>query len=159
MTNRMSAAERQDLRQTWEAYRDWALDALGTHCRGGDVLTDEARARGKKAEDIFQGPWHHWASLITEDAAEWFATNERMTFTDFMRDMRPANVDMATETRGTAAIGNLEQLRRDMEMRTTWVMDARAAGIPWGRIEDATGLTRVALNNLVKRANGGVLPA
>lgn len=159
MTKRMSAAEKQDLRQTWEAYRDWALDSLGNHCRGGDVLTDAARARGKRAEDIFQGPWHHWATLITEDAAEWFATNERMTFSDFMADMRPAGIDMASYERGTAAIRNLDQLRRDMDMRTQWVMDARDAGIPWAEIETATGLTRVALNNLVKRANGGVLPS
>lgn len=159
MTKHMSAAELTDLRRTWEAYRDWALGSLGAHCRGGDVLTDAARARGKITEDIFNGPWHHWASLITEDAAEWFATNERMTFTDFMRDMRPANVDMKCAELGTAAVRNLNQLRLDLEMRTQWIVQAREAAIPWGELEAATGLTRVALNNMVKRAHGGVLPA
>ena len=68
MSKRISSAEQADLRMTWESYREHALNELGNHCRGGDVLTDAARARGKRAEDIFQGPWHHWATLITEDA-------------------------------------------------------------------------------------------
>lgn len=158
MSKRISSAEQSDLRATWETYREWALHELGKHCRGGDVLTDAARARGKRDEDIFQGPWHHWATLITEDAQEWFDTNTRMTWTDFMRDMKPAGIDMKSAERGAAAVRNLEQLRLDMAMRATWLIDAREAGITWPALEEATGMTRVALNNLVKKQTGGKLP-
>jgi hypothetical protein len=143
---------------TWEAYRDSAIESLNDHCRGGDVLTDAARARGKRAEDIFQGPWHHWQTLITEDAREWFDANPRMTWTDFMRDMKPANVDMAGMERGNAAMRNLDQLRQDLAMRTTWIIQAREAGITWPELEVATGMTRVALNNMVNKQTGGKLP-
>lgn len=154
----MDSSERRDLRMTWESYRDSALEQLGNHCRGGDVLTDEARARGKRAEDIFQGPWHHWQTLITEDAREWFDANPRMTWTDFMRDMKPATVDMRTYEAGAAAVRNLEQLRDDLARRTDWVIQAREAGVTWPDLEAATGLTRVALNNMVKKQTGGKLP-
>jgi hypothetical protein len=158
MAKRMDTSERTDLRMTWEAYRDNALEQLGNHCRGGNVLTAEARARGKKAEDIFQGPWHHWATLITEDAREWFDANPRLTWTDFMRDMKPQGVDMRSAEKGAAAVRNLEQLRLDLGMRAQWLIDAREAGITWPALEEATGMTRVALNNLVKKHTGGKLP-
>lgn len=154
----MDSAERADLRMTWESYRDNALEQLGNHCRGGDVLTDEARARGKRAEDIFAGPWHHWATLITEDAREWFDANPRMTWGDFMRDMKPQGVDMRTASTGAAAVRSLVQLREDLAMRTTWIIQAREAGITWPELETATGMTRVALNNMVKKQTGGKLP-
>ena len=143
----MGITERQDLRMTWEAYRDNALEQLGNHCRGGNVLTPAARARGKRAEDIFQGPWHHWQTLITEDAQEWFTANPRLTWTDFLRDMKPQGVDMRSAEKGAAAVRNLEQLRLDLAMRAQWLIDAREAGITWPALEEATGMTRVALNN------------
>lgn len=154
----MNSTERADLRMTWESYRDNALEQLGNHCRGGDVLTDAARAKGKRAEDIFAGPWHHWATLITEDAREWFDANPRMTWGEFMKDMKPAAVDMRTYQSGTAAMRNLEQLRDDLAKRTDWVIQAREAGITWPELETATGLTRAALNNMVKKQTGGKLP-
>lgn len=158
MSKRIDSAERADLRMTWESYRDNALEQLGNHCRGGHVLNAGARAKGKRAEDIFQGPWHHWATLITEDAQEWFDANPRLTWTDFMRDMKPANIDMAAKERAAGAVRNLEQLRDDLAMRTTWIIQAREAGVTWPELETATGMTRVALNNMVKKQTGGKLP-
>jgi len=143
---------------TWESYREHALNELGNHCRGGDVLTDAARARGKRAEDIFAGPWHHWATLITEDAREWFDANPRMTWSDFMADMKPQHVDMRTVERGSAAMRNLAQLRDDLARRADWIIEAREAGVTWPELETATGMTRVALNNMVKKQTGGKLP-
>jgi hypothetical protein len=147
-----------DLRQTWESYRDNSLEQLGNHCRGGNVLTDAARAKGKRAEDIFAGPWHHWATLITEDAREWFDANGRMTWGDFMQDMKPATVDLRARERGAAAVRNLEQLRMDLAVRHEWIIQAREAGVTWPELETATGMTRVALNNIVKKHNDGKLP-
>lgn len=143
---------------TWESYRDQAILELGNHCRGGNVLKPAARAAGKTEHDVFTGPWHHWATLLTEDARGWFADNPRLTWTDFMRDMKPANMDMAAKERAAGAVRNLEQLRDDLAMRTTWIIQAREAGITWPELEVATGMTRVALNNMVKKQTGGKLP-
>ena len=158
MGKRIDTSERTDLRMTWEAYRDNAIEQLGNHCRGGNVLKPAARAKGKTEHDVFTGPWHHWATLLTEDALEWFDANPRLTWTDFMRDMKPQGVDMRAQERGAAAVRNLEQLRIDLGMRAQWLIDAREAGITWPALEDATGMTRVALNNLVKKHTGGKLP-
>ena len=143
---------------TWEAYRDSAIASLGNHCRGGHVLKPAARAKGKTEHDVFTGPWHHWQTLLTEDALEWFADNPRLTWSAFMAEMKPQGVDMRSAEKGAAAVRNLEQLRLDLGMRAQWLIDAREAGITWPALEDATGMTRVALNNLVKKHTGGKLP-
>lgn len=158
MSKRIETAERTDLRRTWESYRDQAVLELGNHCRGGSVLRPAAIKAGKLEADVFTGPWHHWQTLLSEDALEWFADNPRLTWSQFMAEMKPAGVDMRSQERGAAAVRNLEQLRLDLAMRAQWLIDAREAGITWPALEDATGMTRVALNNLVKKHTGGKLP-
>jgi hypothetical protein len=153
---RITASERAELRRDWESYRDGALEALGNHCRGGNVLTDEARARGKRAEDIFSGPWHHWDTLITDDAREWFDDNGRITWSQYLDDITARDDTSADET--VYILERLAELR-ELEAREAELLTrGRKLGIAWGALCEARGRSRSAVNAVVRSANGGRVP-
>ena len=155
---RITAGERADIRRDWEAYRDACLESLGNHCRGGHILTDEARARGKRAEDVFMGPWHHWETLLTDDALEWFAMpgNGRLTYSEYLRQMTARHDTSEDEAR--YVLERLEELRRLEELEGELLTRARTLGVEWSTLCEARGRSRSALNATVRAHNGGRVP-
>lgn len=67
--------------------------------------------------------------------------------------------DLATLATVAEELRELDALRAVLvEQRARALVAARVAGVSWGTLQDATGLTRQALNLIARDANGGELP-
>lgn len=150
-----------DDRATWAAYRATEEDAWQS--RGNTFWFDSmmiTRARNRRVAppvDAYVGPYWQVKPYLTGEAVHWFEVEQRPRYTfqawrELRAAQREAEAEAEREAARTAAVDLLAYGRELQARRGALILEARAAGIAWAEIAEATGLSRQACDALAKHA-------
>ncbi|MCI2958235.1 hypothetical protein MN032_11050 [Agromyces atrinae] len=130
---------------------------------------DAWKRTGKKwipaAEDVFSGPWHTVRPYVTTEFREWVDEYyaRRLTFTEWQREARAARVAEAARVRDYVdsaefCTDQLEQWAELNARRDALIVDARERGATFAVLQASTGMSRMALHNVIARAARAAVP-
>lgn len=160
----MSAADRE----SFAGYVATRLDAFREHAGWSARVWDvDALARARRAgledADAFRGPWRTVRPYVSTDFRVWIEEYyaERLTYTEWQAaqiharreesERQYAYMDSAEYT-----LDRLEQWAELNRMRDELIADARERGASFAELQAATGLSRMAVHNVITRERASV---
>ena len=159
----MSAADRQD----YAGYVAARLVAFREHAGWSARVWDFGKLKAARKSltredgDSFKGPWRTVRPYVTTEFREWVDeyNAERLTFAEWLQVAREVRREQSQRERDYLESVEFmtDELRRWRELcedRDALIFEARERGASFKDLQDATGLSRMALHNVIVRVAG-----